>query len=177
MWVAVTLAACYKSHRMGGPFNFQGVITVISRRGFVISSIGLVSAPSAALAAKPQIYTSFLSSSAVGGYDPVAYFTKGKPVKGLSKYTLKWKGANWYFSSQENLDKFKADMEAYAPQFGGYCAYGVSQNAAVKGDPLLWKIVDGKLYLNINKQVVNIWNKDIPGYIAKANANWPNVLK
>lgn len=153
---------------------------MINRRKFVLAGAALaaVSATAApALAAKAQIYTSFLSSAAVGGYDTVAYFTVGKPVKGSSKYQTRWKGADWYFSSAENLAKFKANPQAYAPQFGGYCAYGVSQNAAVKGDPLLWKIVDGKLYLNINKQVVSIWNKDIPGYITKANTNWPNVLK
>ena len=134
-------------------------------------------APATALAAKAQIYTSYFSSKAVGGYDTVAYFTKGRPVKGSSKYSVKWRGATWLFSNRENLEKFKASPTAYAPQYGGYCAYGVSQNAAVKGDPLLWKIVDGKLYLNINKQVVNIWTKDIPGYISKANARWPDVLK
>jgi len=157
---------------------------MMKRRDFVFSSIaaasglaGLSMVPANALAAKAQIYTGFLSSAAVGGYDPVAYFTAGKPVKGKDQHTFKYKGATWYFSSAENLQKFKQMPEAYAPQYGGYCAYGVSQKAAVKGDPLLWKIVDGKLYLNINKQVVNIWNKDIPGYISKANQNWPKVLE
>lgn len=156
----------------------------MNRRNFVFSTGAAVTAgiagfftPSVALAAKAQIYTSFLSSSAVGGYDPVAYFTDGMPVKGNKKFAMEWKGAWWYFSSAENLSKFKTNPTAYAPQYGGYCAYGVSQNAAVKGDPLLWKIVDGKLYLNINKQVVSIWNKDIPGYLSKANTHWPNVLK
>jgi len=154
-----------------------------NRRNFVLSTIaaGAVMAvlPNQALAAKVKapIYTGFLSSSAVDGYDTVAYFTQGKPVKGKKQFTTEWKGANWYFLSQENLDKFKANPTAYAPQYGGYCAYGVSQNAAVKGDPLLWKIVDGKLYLNINKQVVTIWRKDIPGYIEKANEYWPKVLE
>ncbi len=152
-----------------------------NRRNFVLSTIaaGAVMAvlPNQALAAKAPIYTGFLSSSAVDGYDTVAYFTQGKPVKGKKQFTTEWKGANWYFLSQENLDKFKANPTAYAPQYGGYCAYGVSQNAAVKGDPLLWKIVDGKLYLNINRQVVTIWRKDIPGYIEKANEYWPKVLE
>lgn len=154
---------------------------MIDRRKFVFSTVAsgsvLTVLPSAGLAAKAQIYTSFLSSSAVGGYDPVSYFTKGMPVKGVKKFAVEWKGAWWYFSSAENLEKFRVNPTAYAPQYGGYCAYGVSQNAAVKGDPLLWKIVDGKLYLNINKQVVSIWNKDIPGYLSKANTHWPNVLR
>lgn len=152
---------------------------MFNRRNFLLvcltSATQVIAAP-VAMAAKAQIYTSFLSSAAVGGYDPVAYFTVGMPVKGSKKHAMEWKGAWWYFSSAENLTKFKASPAAYAPQFGGYCAYGVSQNAAVKGDPLLWKIVDGKLYLNINKQVVKIWNKDVPGYISTANEKWPNVL-
>ncbi len=152
-----------------------------NRRNFIFSTIAaggaLAFAPGVALAAKPQIYTGFLSSSAVDGYDTVSYFTQGMPVKGKDQFKVKWKEAWWYFSSKENLDKFNANPTAYAPQYGGYCAYGVSQNATVKGDPLLWKIVDGKLYLNINKQVVTIWTKDIPGYIEKANGFWPQVLK
>ena len=154
---------------------------MINRRSFVFSTAAVGATitilPGVALAAKAQIYTGFLSSSAVGGYDPVAYFSKGMPVKGDKQFAMEWKGAWWYFSSGENLAKFKANPTAYAPQYGGYCAYGASQNAAVKGDPLLWKIVDGKLYLNINKQVVGIWRKDIPGYIEKANTRWPNVLE
>ena len=152
-----------------------------NRRDFIFSTLAagaaITLAPVMAQAAKAEIYTGFLSSSAVGGYDPVAYFSKNMPVKGKKQFSMKWKDAWWYFASAENLAKFKANPVAYAPQYGGYCAYGVSQNAAVKGDPLLWKIVDGKLYLNINKQVVGIWNKDVPGYISKANQNWPNVLK
>jgi len=151
-----------------------------TRRRFLIiaaaaAGASLLSAP--AMARKAEIYTGFLSSAAVGGYDPVAYFTQGRPVKGKGKWTMSWKGANWYFASRENLETFRAMPEKYAPQFGGYCAYGVSQGAAVKGDPLLWTIRDGRLYLNINKQVQKIWEKDIPGYIEKAEMNWPKVLE
>ena len=165
----------------GANLDVQGEMTMlINRRQFgrlAMASLAAGGAPAAAFAAKPEIYTGFLSNSAVGGYDTVAYFTVGRPVKGSNRFKTRWKGADWYFSSRENLEKFKANPQAYAPQYGGYCAYGVSQNAAVKGDPLLWKIVNGKLYLNINRQVVNIWNKDIDGYIAKANRHWPGVLK
>ena len=156
----------------------------ITRRDLVLSglvlgstAIGLTAVSGSALAAKAEIYTGFLSSLAVGGYDPVAYFSVGEPVKGQKQHAMEWKGAWWYFSNAENLAKFKANPNTYAPQYGGYCAYGVSQNATVKGDPLLWKIVNGKLYLNINKGVVKIWNKDISGYIDQANGNWPTVLQ
>lgn len=153
---------------------------MIDRRKFLtgtILSASVLASSGPAMAAKAQIYTKFLSSSAIEGYDTVAYFTEGKPVKGDKKFALKWKEAWWYFATQENLDKFTANPESYAPQFGGYCAYGVSQNAAVRGDPLLWKIVDGKLYLNINKEVVKIWNQDVPGYISSAKQKWPTVLQ
>jgi len=148
----------------------------MNRRRALAIGLSLALAPAPALAGKAEIYTSLFSNAAVGGYDTVAYFAQGKAVEGKSEFHTEWKGADWYFVSQENLDKFKADPEAYAPQYGGYCAYGVSQGAAVEGDPTLWKIVDGKLYLNINKQVVGIWTKNIPGYIDQANANWPKVL-
>lgn len=153
---------------------------MLTRRKFFVSTgatLTLTAFTTSAHAAKPQIYTGFLSSAAVGGYDTVAYFTVGRPVKGSGKYKTRWKGADWYFSSAQNLAKFKASPEKYAPQYGGYCAYGVSQGYAVKGDPLLWKIVNGKLYLNINRQVVKIWSKDIPGYVTKATAKWPGVLQ
>jgi len=148
----------------------------MNRRRALAIGLSLALAPAPAFAGKAEIYTSLFSNAAVGGYDTVAYFTEGKAVEGKSEFHTEWKGADWYFVSQANLDTFKADPEAYAPQYGGYCAYGVSQGSAVKGDPTLWKIVDGKLYLNINKQVVGIWTKDIPSYIDKANGNWPKVL-
>ena len=140
-----------------------------------LALVPLAGAP--AFAGKPEIYTGLLTSTAVGGYDAVAYFTAGKPIEGESQFVTEWKGAKWYFASRDNLDKFLASPEVYAPQYGGYCAYGVAQGAAVKGDPHLWKIVDGKLYLNYSKDVVEQWVKDIPGHIVKANANWPKVLE
>lgn len=130
-----------------------------------------------ALAAKPEVYTGFLSSLAVNGYDPVAYFTEKRPVKGSSKFEYKYKDATWRFASQENLDKFRANPEKYAPRYGGYCAWAVSQGYTAKGDPEYWKIVDGKLYLNYNADVQKRWEKDIPGFISKADRHWPDVIK
>jgi YHS domain-containing protein len=134
-------------------------------------------APATALAAKSSVYTGFLSSLAVNGYDPVAYFTEKRPVKGSAKYELKHKGATWRFASQKNLDAFKADPDKYAPRYGGYCAWAVSQGYTAKGDPNYWKIVDGKLYLNYDASVQSRWEKDIPGFISKADKNWPAVIK
>jgi len=144
----------------------------------VMVSAGLVlPAAVSPAAAKDPVYTGLLSSLAVGGYDPVAYFTEGRPVEGSGDHELEWNGATWRFSSAENLNRFKADPEAYAPQYGGYCAWAVSQGYTASTVPEAWRIVDGKLYLNYSKGVQGTWEQDIPGNIAKANANWPKVLE
>ncbi len=148
-----------------------------TRRSFLLATacIGLATA-AAAQSRRPEIYTGLLSATAVGGYDPVAYFTQGKPVEGSSKLTFQWKGATWRFQSEANLAAFRAAPEKYAPQFGGHCAWAVSRGYTAKGDPRHWKIVDGKLYLNYDARVQRDWERDIPGHIGKANVNWPAVL-
>lgn len=146
----------------------------LSRRALLATMLALT--PVAAAARSAEIYTGWLSSSAVGGYDPVVYFTEGKPVAGNSSFTHQWKGATWRFASEKNRDLFKASPEKYAPQYGGYCAWAVSQGYTAKGDPNHWKVVDGKLYLNYDASVQRNWEKDIPGHIGNANRNWPKVL-
>jgi YHS domain-containing protein len=113
---------------------------------------------------------------AIKGVDPVAYFTESAPVQGSDQFAYDWQGVTWHFSSAENRDKFAANPEEFAPQYGGYCAYAVSQGGTAPIDPDAWKIVDGKLYLNVNKSIQQRWEKDIPGYINLADANWPDVL-
>lgn len=113
---------------------------------------------------------------AIRGYDTVAYFTQSKPVKGSDKFTTEWQGATWKFSSQEHLDLFLGNPEQYTPQYGGYCAYGIAQEALVKIEPDLWTIYEGKLYLNYNKKLNNEWKKDIPGYIAAADKLFEKLL-
>jgi len=131
--------------------------------------------PQSAQAADP-VYTGTLSDLAVSGYDPVAYFAEGKPVEGSSDYEHEWNGATWRFASQENLEAFKAEPEKYAPQYGGYCAWAVSQGYTASADPDAWKIVDGKLYLNYSQSIQQRWSQDIPGNVSKADENWPKVL-
>ena len=130
-----------------------------------------------ALAEKAPIYTGFLSSLALSGHDPVAYFSAGRPVEGSSEFELEYKGATWRFASQENLERFRADPAAFAPQYGGYCAWAVSQGYTAKGDPQYWRIVDNRLYLNYDASIQERWAKDIPGFIRQATANWPKVLE
>ena len=101
---------------------------------------------------------------------------KNKPVKGKPSIALNHDGAQWHFASTANRKAFKANPEKYTPQYGGYCAYAVSQGYTAKGEPEVWKIVDGKLYLNYSKGVQKTWQRDIPGHITSANANWPSVL-
>lgn len=113
---------------------------------------------------------------AVAGYDPVAYFTDGKAVEGSSEFTTKWQGATWRFASAAHRDQFVADPGKYAPQYGGYCAWAVSQDKTAGIDPEAWKIVDGKLYLNYDEEIQAMWEKDVPGNVRKADANWPHLL-
>ncbi|MGY0217756.1 YHS domain-containing (seleno)protein [Endozoicomonadaceae bacterium StTr2] len=126
--------------------------------------------------AKDEIYTSFFSNKAVGGYDTVAYFTEGRPVEGSDKFKTEYKDTVWYFSSAENLKKFKADPEKYAPQYGGYCAWAVGQGYTASGDPKQWHIDNGKLYLNYDAEVKAEWLKDKAKWIEAGDKNWPKVI-
>lgn len=139
--------------------------------------LGVLGLGSSAWAKDAPVYTGTFSSSAVGGYDPVAYFTENKPVKGNPKISTEYKGAKWYFASTENRDKFVANPGQYEPQYGGYCAWAVSQGKTASGDPQFWKVVNNKLYLNYDADVQKKWEVNIPDFIQKANANWPRVLE
>jgi len=130
--------------------------------------------PPAAIAEAP-IYTSAFDDIAVQGHDPVAYFKEGKPVKGAKEFSTTWKGAEFRFASAANRDAFKKNPDAYAPQYGGYCAWAVSQGYTAKGDAKYWKIVEGKLYLNYNSSVQKKWEGDIPAFISSADTKWPGI--
>ncbi len=127
------------------------------------------------IAAEPPVFSTFFGG-AIKGYDPVAYFTDGRPIVGEDSHKLEYMGAVWKFASAENRAAFEAAPEKYAPQYGGYCAYAVSRGYTASIDPEAWTIVEGKLYLNYSKSVRESWSQDIPGNIRKADANWPAVL-
>ena len=114
--------------------------------------------------------------AAIKGYDPVAYFAENKPVRGLPAYQAEYKGSTFRFASQANRDAFNADPARYAPQYGGFCAYGTASGYKAAVDPTAFTVVDGKLYLNYNADVQKRWTKDIPGFISKADKNWPEVV-
>lgn len=122
------------------------------------------------------VYTGFLSSAAAGGYDVTAYFSEAQPVKGEDEFKTEYMGADWYFANQENLDKFNENPQMYAPQYGGYCAWAVSQGDTASGDPLLWTIHDDKLYLNYNQEINDRWRNDKEVLIVAADEYWPTVL-
>ncbi|HET9134030.1 MAG TPA: YHS domain-containing (seleno)protein [Gemmatimonadales bacterium] len=110
---------------------------------------------------------------ALYGYDVVAYHTLGAPTVGRADITATWEGATWRFATADHRDRFLKDPARYAPQYGGFCAYGVAGDYKVKVEPDAWRIVAGKLYLNYDRRVQERWSRDIAGYIAKAEANWP----
>ncbi len=122
-----------------------------------------------------EIFTT--DEGAIRGYDPVAYFISGKPMKGKKEFSTEWNGAHWSFASKENMEAFKASPEKYAPQYGGYCAYGTSEGHKAPTQPDAFTIVNDKLYLNYNMDVKARWSKDQHERIQKADKNWPTVKK
>ena len=133
-------------------------------------------AATAARAADDPISTGLFSSTALSGYDAVAYFEEGRPALGSRGHSFEWRGATWRFTSAERRDRFAESPERFAPAYGGYCAWAVAQGYTAKSDPTAWKIVDDRLYLNYSRAVQRQWEEDIPGNIRKADANWPGVL-
>ena len=140
---------------------------------FILFSMMLVTGKAFAL---DPIYTGFFSNEAIKGYDTVAYFTEGKPVKGKSEFSIKYKGAAWLFASDENLTLFKADPDKYTPQYGGYCAYAVAQGQTASIKPHLFTIYEGKLYLNYNESINDKWSAQKDSFIEEADKNWPTLL-
>jgi len=154
---------------------------IMSIRSLFIATAFLAGSTTLAFAGEQYVDSSGYAAS---GYDVVAYFDMdqseiGKPqheaVRGKVAYTAEYNGAEWAFSSAENRDRFTADPAKYAPQFDGHCAYGVAKGGKVPANPNLWRIVDGKLYLNITKPVVGFWEEDIPGNLSIAQSNWKGI--
>ena len=128
----------------------------------------------AAAEAPPAVFAE--DGVAIRGADAVAYFTQGEYIPGSADYTHDWGGTTWQFASAEHRDLFAESPAEYAPQYGGFCAWAVSEGYTAPVDPTAWEIVDGKLYLNFDQRIQRRWQRDIPGHIARANQNWPEVL-
>lgn len=112
---------------------------------------------------------------AIQGYDPVSYFTASAAQQGSDQFTATYKNAIYKFTTAENRDAFKADPTQYAPQYGGFCAFGTAMGKKFDTDPNAWKVVDNKLYLNLSKDVQERWLADVPGFIEQANGNWGDI--
>ncbi len=138
----------------------------------MIPVLGTILRP--ASAGEPEIFAR--GGVAISGYDPVAYFTEGRPVMGKSGHALHWRGATWYFASAAAMEAFEMNPAAYAPQYGGYCAYAMSKGALAPTAPEAFTIHDGRLYLNFSTEVRTVWRADIPGNVARADQHWPAVL-
>jgi len=153
---------------------------MITRRALILTTLAaapvamLASRRGAAGTSRPPVYAE--DGIAIDGTDPLSYFREGRPIAGSADITHDWNGATWRFASAANRDAFAADPAAYAPQYGGYCAWAVSEGYTASTIQEAWKIVDGKLYLNFNRRIQRRWERDIPARIAAADANWPGVL-
>jgi YHS domain-containing protein len=115
------------------------------------------------------------STPGLSGYDPVAYHTEGMPVKGSGYHVAEHEGITYLFANKKNRKKFEADPQQYLPAYGGFCAYGVSLGKKFASDPEVWRIENGKLFLNLDSDIQRKWEKDLSGYIQKADANWPGI--
>lgn len=142
------------------------------KRLLTIAAILLIST-TIAQAQKSEVFIT--DGKAIKGYDPVAFFKESKPVKGVESLTYQYNDATWLFSSKTNLETFKKDPEKYAPQYGGYCAYGTAGGHKAPTQTNTWTIVDGKLYFNYNDKVKESWNKQQAELIEKANTQWPLI--
>ncbi len=147
---------------------------MLTRRALLGSLAATPFLSRAAFAASPEVFA--VDGIAIRGTDPVAYFEKAMPVPGSDAHQVMWKGATWLFENADNMAAFEANPEAFAPKYGGYCAYAVSKGGTATTSPDAWTIHEDRLYLNFNTTVRGIWSQDIPGNVAKADANWPGVL-
>lgn len=140
---------------------------------FAASPAACAFLPGVAAAREAEV---FQNPIAINAIDPIGYFTNQKPVKGSKDHKVNWNGAEWHFSSAENASKFQADPTAYAPVFGGYCAFAASRGYLAPTIPEAWTVYEGKLYLNANLRARELWLKDVPGNIEAGLNNWPGIL-
>jgi hypothetical protein len=160
------------------PRRVEGSTMITIGRRFVLGAVATTLAMPLARPALAQQTGQQINATrglAIQGYDPVAYFTDGRPTRGVEAYTHRWQDAEWRFASAAHRDAFAAAPERYAPQYGGFCAYGVAQGYRVDVDPEAWRIVDGRLYLNYSHSVNRTWLNDVPGYIRQADQNWTRL--
>lgn len=143
----------------------------------LVPSLGATSA----LAQRAEIFQSKradypANDLAIGGYDAVAYHTQKAAVAGNGQFRIRWKDAEWQFSTQANRDLFAKEPEKYAPQYGGHCAFAVAGGSTAAGDPNVWDVINGRLYINLSTGTQSIWRRDTAGMIQRGDQNWPRVI-
>lgn len=152
------------------------VLKPTDRRTFIaaLASLPLAGFASRVQAESPMVFAA--NGFAINGYDPVSYFSPDGPRQGSTDHALMWKGAIWLFANDSNRERFEMDPWAYAPRYGGYCAYAVSRGYTTSTDPMAWRIHNNQLFLTHDREVFALWERDIPGNVRRANNNWPAVL-
>lgn len=153
----------------------MSIVIKALRSALLSMGLALAIVPAAVQMAAAETEVNIVEGYAVHGYDVVAYFKQGKPVAGDSRFTAQHEGVTYRFSNAEHRDAFTSDPASYAPQYGGYCAFGAAMGRKFDGDPNAWAIVDGKLYLNLNKNIQARWKENVPGFVRGANNNWPLI--
>lgn len=144
---------------------------------FRAAALGAFVVAAGAAAAGEKVYTGLVAGTGAGGYDVVAYMAEGKARKGEAAITAKHDGVAYRFVSEANRSTFLTEPERYLPRYGGHCAWAVANGYTAKGDPEAWSVVDGRLYLNYSKSIRGRWAKDVPGNIAKGDAQWPALAR
>lgn len=146
----------------------------LKRRGFLGALMAAPALPSVAFAREPEVFQT--AGVAINGADAVGYHRRAAPDTVGNVHRLMWRGAEWQFDSQESMTVFEGDPETFAPRYGGYCAFAASRGYLAPTVPEAWTVYEGRLYLNANLRARALWLQDIPGNIAKGNANWPGIL-
>lgn len=162
--------SCRGAASASGACSRRSVLRLVGL-GLAAASATMISARTA----RARIFTGFVEGTALGGYDAVAYHTTGQALRGSEAITLSYQGAVWRFASAENRSLFEANPDAYAPEYGGHCAWATAQGYLAQGDPEVWRIVDGRLFLNASQGINRRWLRDVPGFISEADANWPSL--
>lgn len=147
---------------------------MLTRRFLFGAMAAALISPAAMAQEMPVFYEA--DGAALAGYDPVSYFESNTPVRGQPQYAVVWKGVEWHFATDENREAFERDPRAFAPQFGGYCAYAMAKGKLVGTDPMAWQVVDGRLYLTHSPEIEEMWREATVEYIRMAEAHWPVIL-
>ena len=144
---------------------------------YLIATVAALGMLTTSVFARDLVNVSGSSGIALDGYDPVAFFVDKKQVHGDPSISATYRGAKYFLASKEHKALFEADPKKYVPQFGGYCAFGVAEGALFPVDINTWQVWNDKLYLNLKPAVLKLFNKDVAGYVAKAEKNWPDLVK